>query len=581
MAQIPQDLIERVRETADIVDIVSRYVDLKQRGANFFGLCPFHSEKTPSFSVAPSKQIYHCFGCNNGGNVFSFIMEYQKVTFPEAVKSIADYYNISIELDKENIKTELFSSLYDIHELAVKFYQNNLFSTNGRKALSYLEERGLKNDVIKQFRIGYSNNSWDQLLLHCKGRGFTKSQILKSGLFTQSDKGIFDRFRNRIMFPIFHSSGKPIAFGGRTLDKDEPAKYLNSPETPLYKKRNVLYGVHIARSAILKEKHVILVEGYMDFLKLYQSGIESILALSGTALTDTQVTAISRMTQKIILFYDGDTAGGDAAIRAGWIIIKGGLEPFVIQPPKGVDPDEWIDKVGKENILLKINSPDNYIRFHLNFNNSSTLRGADLKNYIIDIAKELKGLEDGIIRNELVRFISQELKIEEADLIRTIKTQKVIKSYTSQNDTQESPLLFSNKVDKAQLELVKVLAGENIELKKYLNKNISINDFTSPLLKKLAAYLLDENLLLDSSSIIEYFQDRKERDYVAKILFSEINNIYSEEIVTDCLKILKSEPIKKQINDLRIKIREKESRGEDSKEELNEITNLRKRLNDL
>ena len=581
MAQIPQDLIERVRETADIVDIVSRYVDLKQRGANFFGLCPFHSEKTPSFSVAPSKQIYHCFGCNNGGNVFSFIMEYQKVTFPEAVKSIADYYNISIELDKENIKTELFSSLYDIHELAVKFYQNNLFSTNGRKALSYLEERGLKNDVIKQFRIGYSNNSWDQLLLHCKGRGFTKSQILKSGLFTQSDKGIFDRFRNRIMFPIFHSSGKPIAFGGRTLDKDEPAKYLNSPETPLYKKRNVLYGVHIARSAILKEKHVILVEGYMDFLKLYQSGIESILALSGTALTDTQVTAISRMTQKIILFYDGDTAGGDAAIRAGWIIIKGGLEPFVIQPPKGVDPDEWIDKVGKENILLKINSPDNYIRFHLNFNNSSTLRGADLKNYIIDIAKELKGLEDGIIRNELVRFISQELKIEEADLIRTIKTQKVIKSYTSQNDTQESPLLFSNKVDKAQLELVKVLAGENIELKKYLNKNISINDFTSPLLKKLAAYLLDENLLLDSSSIIEYFQDRKERDYVAKILFSEINNIYSEEIVTDCLKILKSEPIKKQINDLRIKIREKESGGEDSKEELNEITNLRKRLNDL
>jgi len=581
MAQIPQDLIERVRETADIVDIVSRYVDLKQRGANFFGLCPFHSEKTPSFSVAPSKQIYHCFGCNNGGNVFSFIMEYQKVTFPEAVKSIADYYNISIELDKENIKTELFSSLYDIHELAVKFYQNNLFSTNGRKALSYLEERGLKNDVIKQFRIGYSNNSWDQLLLHCKGRGFTKSQILKSGLFTQSDKGIFDRFRNRIMFPIFHSSGKPIAFGGRTLDKDEPAKYLNSPETPLYKKRNVLYGVHIARSAILKEKHVILVEGYMDFLKLYQSGIESILALSGTALTDTQVTAISRMTQKIILFYDGDTAGGDAAIRAGWIIIKGGLEPFVIQPPKGVDPDEWIDKVGKENILLKINSPDNYIRFHLNFNNSSTLRGADLKNYIIDIAKELKGVEDGIIRNEMVRFISQELKIEEADLIRTIKTQKVIKSYTSQNDTQESPLLFSNKVDKAQLELVKVLAGENIELKKYLNKNISINDFTSPLLKKLAAYLLDENLLLDSSSIIEYFQDRKERDYVAKILFSEINNIYSEEIVTDCLKILKSEPIKKQINDLRIKIREKESGGEDSKEELNEITNLRKRLNDL
>ena len=246
-----------------------------------------------------------------------------------------------------------------------------------------------------------------------------------------------------------------------------------------------------------------------------------------------------------------------------------------------MDPDEWIDKVGKENILQKINSPDSYLDFHLNFSNSSKLKGIDRKNYIVDMAKELKGIEDGIIRNEMVRIIAKKLKIEEEDLIRAVKTQKVIKSYANQNEMQETPLFFSGRLDKAQLELIKILAGENKKIKKYLMENISIDDFPTPMLKKLATYLLDENLILDSSSIIEYFQDSKERDYVAKILFDEFDNIYSEEIVNDCLKILKSEPIKIQINDLRIKIREKESRGEDLKEELNEINSLRKILNDL
>ena len=581
MAQISQNVIERVRETSDIVDVVSRYVDLKQRGANFFGLCPFHSEKTPSFSVAPSKQIYHCFGCNSGGNVFSFIMDYQKISFPEAVKSLADYYNIPVELNADNNKSELFSPLYEIHELAVKFYQENLFSKNGSEALSYLHNRGIKNNLIEKFKIGYSNNSWDQLVLHCKGKGFTKSQILKSGLFTHSDKGLFDRFRNRIMFPIFHSSGKPIAFGGRTLDKKEPAKYLNSPETPLYNKGSVLYGVHVSRDSILKEGSVILVEGYMDLLKLYQGGIKNVLALSGTAFTEKQVSILSRMTQKVILFYDGDNAGGNAAIRAGWIIIKGGLEPSVVQPPNDLDPDEWIDEIGTENILLKINSSENYINFHLNFNNSSILKGIERKNYIISLAKELKSLEDGILRNDMIRLIAEKLKIDEEDLIRTVKTQRIIKGYNKPDQPSETVLFFSSKIDKAQIELIKILIGEDEKIKYYLIEKISIDYFTTPLLKKLAIYLLDENLAMDSSSIIEYFQDSNERNFVAKILFNQINNMYSEEIVSDCLKILKSDPIKKQINDLRINIREKESKGEDTMDELNSIANLREKLNEF
>ena len=225
MAKIPQDIVDRVRDTADIVDVVSQYVDLKHRGANYFGLCPFHGEKTPSFSVAPAKQIYHCFGCSTGGNVFSFLMEYQKVSFPEAVKTLADRYNIPIQYEEGEGGSELFSSLYELHNIAVKLFQDNLFSQRGESALAYLTDRGLTEDILKQFKVGFAMDSWDQLVKQCTGKGFTKSHINQSGLFTQSEKGTFDRFRSRVMFPIFHPSGKPIAFGGRIFGVEDPAKY--------------------------------------------------------------------------------------------------------------------------------------------------------------------------------------------------------------------------------------------------------------------------------------------------------------------------------------------------------------------
>ena len=223
MAKIPQDIVDRVRDSADIVDVVSQYVDLKQRGANFFGLCPFHGEKTPSFSVAPAKQIYHCFGCSSGGNVFSFVMEYQKIPFPEAVKNLADRYNIPVQFEEGDGGSELFSSLNELHLIAVNLYQDNLFAPRGEDALAYLKDRGLTEDILKQFKVGFSMDSWDQLVKQCKGKGFTQSHITSSGLFTQSDKGTFDRFRSRIMFPIHHPSGKPIAFGGRIFGADDPA----------------------------------------------------------------------------------------------------------------------------------------------------------------------------------------------------------------------------------------------------------------------------------------------------------------------------------------------------------------------
>ena len=582
MSQIPQDIIERVRDSADIVDVVSQYVDLKQRGPNFFGLCPFHNEKTPSFSVAPAKQIYYCFGCNSGGNAFSFLMDYQQISFPDAVKVLADRYNIPISLERSDGDSELYSSLYKLHEIAVQLYQDNLFSKSGQKALNYLKDRGLNEDMIKQFKIGFAEDSWDQLVKKCKGRGFTRSQIVQSGLFSQSDKGTFDRFRSRIMFPVFHPSGKPIAFGGRIFESDDPAKYLNSPETPLYKKSNVFYGLQATRDAIRKEGHVILVEGYMDFIKLYQSAIHPVVSVSGTAFTSRHASSIAKITQKVILLYDGDGAGGNAAIRAGWVLYRSGLIPSVVRPPNGLDPDDWIDRSGSSELLSAIDSPIDYIDFHMDFNKGVELKGTDRQQYIMILARELRSIEDGVIRNDLIKAISEKLSIEEHDLIRTVNTQRVNpeRNYEDQF-VDEGKIVFSSQVDKAQVEILQLLIGKDIELKRNIIDQIELELFTNPLLNQLAKILFDKNLDVESSSIIEYFQDKNERDSIAQILFTKDQNSSSEEIVSDCIKILRSEPIKEKISSLRIEIREKESKGEDPVKELDAITKLRSQLNDL
>ena len=582
MAKIPQDIVDRVRDTADIVDVVSQYVDLKHRGANYFGLCPFHGEKTPSFSVAPAKQIYHCFGCSTGGNVFSFLMEYQKVSFPEAVKTLADRYNIPIQYEEGEGGSELFSSLYELHNIAVKLFQDNLFSQRGESALAYLTDRGLTEDILKQFKVGFAMDSWDQLVKQCTGKGFTKSHINQSGLFTQSEKGTFDRFRSRVMFPIFHPSGKPIAFGGRIFGVEDPAKYLNSPETPLYKKSDVFYGLQASRDAIRKTGFAVLVEGYMDFLQLYQAGIHPLVAVSGTAFTQRHALALSRITQKVVLLYDGDNAGGNAAIRAGWVLLKAGLEPTIVRPPGDQDPDDWVRAVGRNDVLSAIESPTSFLDFHLEFHSGKSLEGAERRQYILDLMREIRSIQDGIVRNDLVRILSEKLMVDEHDLVRVMKSQRVNPvQYTDQTDQGDEIPKFTSIADRAQIELLQLLALEEQSTRQYVQENISLALFTTPLLKKVAGFLLDEKLSVESSAIIEYFQDKHERDSVAQILFAETQNIPPEQIVSDCLKILKSMPLKERIQSLRIQIREKESNGDDPQKELDEVIKLQQELNDI
>ena len=376
MPKIPQNTIDKIRDLADIVDVISTEIELKRRGVNYFGVCPFHDENTPSFSVSPSKQIYHCFGCGNGGNVFTFIMEFQKLTFFEAIKFLANKYNVVLEIANSNSSSNEYSFLKKIHEDATLLFQQNLFSDAGRNPLQYLMDRNLSESVIRKFRIGFAFDSWNNLYNKISFDYKDKFQnIMKTGLFIRSEKGTFDRFRSRIIFPIFHQSGEVIAFGGRDYKKNDLAKYLNSPETAIYQKSNTLYGLHITKDDIRKKGYALLVEGYMDLLQLYQAGIKPVVSVSGTSLTKNHANLISKHVKKVILLYDGDSAGANAVLRAGFILLQVGVEAYVVRPPDKLDPDDWLLEQGFDAIKKAIQSPMEFLDFHLEFHKAKKLRG--------------------------------------------------------------------------------------------------------------------------------------------------------------------------------------------------------------
>ncbi len=564
MTRIAPEVIDRVRDAANIVDVISQYLDLRKRGQNFVGICPFHNDTRPSLYVSPVKEIYKCFACGAGGNVFTFLTEYDKISFLDAVKQLGDKYGIEVKLSGDSEDNNYYSSLYDIHDFAVKIYQKHLFSDDGKKVIDYLAKRGLSIDTIKKFKIGLASTGWEDLINKAKFQKYPKDVLEKSGLFTKSEKGIFDRFRNRIMFPIFNQSGKVIAFGGRTLDKDEPAKYLNSPETPLYHKSDVLYGLHLSRQAMREKGAVFLVEGYMDFIQLYQAGIENVVAASGTAFTDRHVQQIKKFTNRVFLTYDGDQAGTGAAIRAGYLLYQGGVEPLVVQVPNGIDPDDWVRQNGAEAVREKAESALSLIDFQISSKNIKDLSSAERSQFVSDILFAIAGISDSIIRNSILKNISQRLQIDENELLQRLKREQT-RQRTRVGDEiiDEQPLEFSSLTQKAQLILVKLLASDEPEIRQLVRDKIELDLFSESTLKKLAEILLPLYDEIKFSAIIDQFDKKTERELITKILMEDRPQEDPEQEVKDCINVLKSFPIKEKIKAMRFKIRELEQRGED------------------
>ena len=581
MARVPEETIERIRNTADIYDVVAQYVDLKKRGRNFFGLCPFHSEKTPSFSVAPDKQIYHCFGCGAGGNVFSFIVEHEKISFIEAVKQLGHKYGIQVDY-QSGPSNKIFSSLYELHDIAVKLYHNILFSEKGKAALEYLHNRGLNDDTIKTYHIGFAPDSWDTLSNTIKTSSFKDNVYEKTGLFIKTDRGWRDRFRSRIMFPIYHQSGKAIAFGGRIFNNDDPAKYLNSPETPLYRKSEVFYGLHKTRDSIRKFSTAVLVEGYTDFLQLVQLGIPNVVALSGTALGNNHASQIRKFASKVYLAYDGDDAGINATLRAGYVLFQAGVEPLVIPMPNDKDPDDWVREEGVNAFQEAMGSSMPLLLFHLHKRDVKNLSGTDRSRIVKEILKEISLINDGIIRDDLLKSLSQELQLDEVEVYRLFNSQTGMKKINVDSDKYSAKTQpFTNAMQKAQLEIIRAIAFNFDEVYPSMKNIIDFQIFDEPILQKIGLFLIKDNKPKDLSAIIDQFENKDEKRLVSEILFDDVSSDDPQLIISECFATIKGKLIKDQIKQARIRIRELESSGEDAKEIIIQVIELQNTLHQL
>ena len=431
---IDQATIDRIIDTAQIVDVVSDFVSLKRRGANYIGLCPFHNEKTPSFSVSATKNICKCFSCGKGGNPVHFIMEHEQMSFVEALKYLAKKYNIEIQerelSDEEKMAQTARDSMLIINTFAQEQFTRNLFDTDEGQniGLSYFHERGFRNDIIRKFQLGYSFEQRDHFSQTALRQGFNKEYLLKTGLSMEGQNGqIADRFRGRVMFPVHSLSGKVLAFGGRILKQnDKLAKYVNSPESEIYHKSNELYGIFFAKGAIIKQDRCFLVEGYTDVLAMHQAGIENVVASSGTSLTPGQIRMIHRFTPNITVLYDGDVAGIKASLRGIDLILKEGMNVKVVLLPDGDDPDSFSRKQSAASFMQYIQTHEtDFIRFKtsllLKQAQNDPIKRAEM---ITDIVRSIAIIPDQIILSVYIRETSRMLEIGEEVLINEVNKQK-------------------------------------------------------------------------------------------------------------------------------------------------------------
>ncbi len=418
--------VQEVLDTARIEEVIQDFVTLKRRGSNMIGLCPFHAEKTPSFSVSPSKGIYKCFGCGKSGNAVGFLMEHEMLSFPEAIRWLAGRYGIELEetetSEKAHQEKQLADSLYLINEFALEYYQQQLFETDrGRNvALSYFKKRGFREEIIRKFGLGYAPNNWDSLATKALNTGYNMDHVRKLGLTNQKGG---DFFRDRAMFTIRNISGKVVGFAGRILQKDTKApKYINSPESEIYVKNKVLYGAHFARQAIRKEDACILVEGYTDVLSLHQAGIENVVASSGTSLTEGQVRLIKRYSQNMVILYDGDAAGTKAAVRGLDMVLEQDMNVKVVMLPEGEDPDSYLQAVGTTEFkaYLKDQAKD-FILFKASLLVEEAQQDPVRKTELVrDLIGSLAKIPDPIKRSFYVRECSRLMGIEEVMLVAEI-----------------------------------------------------------------------------------------------------------------------------------------------------------------
>lgn len=561
MTKIPEHTIERIKDSNDIVDVIATYLPMKKKGANYWARCPFHDEKTASFSVSPSKQIFHCFGCGAGGNVLNFVMNYEKLSFIEAVKQLAERANIQLDLnDVSREEQSDTGKLREMHEKAIAIYHEELFKPSAKKALDYLLERGLTETTIKTFKLGYATESWDHLV-RILSATYPADLIFKSGLAVRSEKDgrLYDRFRERIMFPVYDERNNAVGFGGRIMTNDKKdAKYLNSPETPIYNKRKILYGLQITRDHIRHDKKAIVVEGYMDFLQLYQHGYQNVVAGSGTAFTDEHGRLLRRFANEAILCYDSDIAGQKAAVKTGFTLSSQKLECRVLSLPEGEDPDSFLHKHGTEEFLQKVITSLDFIPFLRQYYQPSKMSARQKSETITQLLEEIRIFSDPVYREMFAREIAKLFSVEEQTLLDQLNRQQ---RYVSRDNKDilmnEKPKQFKNQGESAEYYLLQLIVNGDIIIRKAGLRYLSITLFKHPFLSQvLAEYLkiLHENIHISPSQLPDKIKNDKVKTFTYKICMEDQNPENQKELFVESLKQIEMQMLKDQYNMLTEKL---------------------------
>ena len=476
---ITQATIEQVREATDIVQLVGEFVRLKKRGRDHWGLCPFHTEKTSSFKVSSERQMYYCFGCSKGGNAITFLMEHEKMSFVEAVRYLAGKANIAIKESGSDFKREQHDRLKYAHEVAIEYFDKVLFSSKYRNIVDdYLEEkRGISAETARFFGMGLCDDKWDGLIQYAARKDLKPEELRQAGLVGKSESKdrYYDRFRQRLMIPIHNLSGQPIAFGGRTLKKGEPAKYINSPETLLYNKSSVLYGLSFSRDYIRKASSVIVVEGYFDFIQLWQAGVRNIVASSGTAFTVQQARLLARFATEANLFFDADSAGRQAALRSVDHLFEAGLEVKVVQAPEGEDPDSLVRKCGAERVEEAVASALGFIPYRFKDLGTSPAGVMAREKVVEEMAALVSRISSEATRSSFIQQVAKHLVMEDRELLTARLKRNVVSRSIEEID---------RRYDALEFELVSLLLRSPAGLDRAV-ESISREDFQSSELARM------------------------------------------------------------------------------------------------
>ena len=595
MALISEHIIEQVREANDVVDVVSDYVQLKRSGRNFFGRCPFHNEKTPSFSVSPDKQIYHCFGCGAGGNVINFIMEHERLDFLSSVKLLADRANIHIETDPtEPRKKDDRASIYNMHEIACRVFERELNDSSAKSAKDYLLKRGLTEETLKTFRVGFAPDRWDAVNLEVMKLGLSQDVLTHSGLLMQKNGGgYYDRFRNRIMFPIMDINGKAQAFGGRIFGDAEGAKYMNSPETPIYHKGKTLFGLNQSRDEIRTSRTAILVEGYMDLIRLYQEGFANVVAGTGTAFTPEQASLVKRFADKVLVCYDGDSAGQKAAQKAGMTLLDKGLDVRIIRLPQGEDPDSFFDQKDKPAFQKLIDTALDFMTFVLHVNKAQLDSPVKRTAFLEGLVSELALMQNEILRGMLAGQLADEMHVPEDAVMSLLKkqSQRVRRSdynpeAAARPQPSTSPALRrpESGAEKAEFELLRLHLSQDDNLLNWLTSTISDDDIKAFHYVEIFQMLhgrLRKELPINHSRLLDEIESAEIRRFIARLINEARTDLESISHAHQCLKTVRWWAIQREMDELKQLMRDAESRGEDSQEHFRRKVELQLEQRDI